>query len=118
MVSTEFDGVEVEAILSKLVLLQNAVDLLPERLSLLVEPGISKRSRLTDEGMSSKDVLSDVQSYQPGNNGRVLSPEAQIQRLTGQLTAAYNRIAALEEQLLSKRSFVQESQRLSGVQDL
>jgi hypothetical protein len=32
-----------------------------------------------------------------------LSPQVQIQRLTAQLTAAYNRIAALEEQLLSKR---------------
>jgi hypothetical protein len=32
-----------------------------------------------------------------------LSPQVQIQRLTAQLTAAYNRIAALEEQLLAKR---------------
>lgn len=32
-----------------------------------------------------------------------LSPEVQIQRLTAQLTAAYNRIAALEEQLLAAR---------------
>ncbi len=31
-----------------------------------------------------------------------LSPQIQIQRLIAQLTAAYNRIAALEEQLLSK----------------
>jgi hypothetical protein len=32
-----------------------------------------------------------------------LAPQIQIQRLTAQLTAAYNRIAALEEQLLAKR---------------
>ncbi|NEP07517.1 MAG: hypothetical protein F6K34_23605 [Okeania sp. SIO4D6] len=32
-----------------------------------------------------------------------LTSEIQIQRLTAQLTAAYNRIAALEEQLLSRR---------------
>ena len=32
-----------------------------------------------------------------------LSPQIQIQRLTAQLTAAYNRIAALEEQLLARR---------------
>ncbi len=32
-----------------------------------------------------------------------LAPEAQIQRLSAQLTAAYNRIAALEEQLLAQR---------------
>ncbi|WP_017325444.1 hypothetical protein [Synechococcus sp. PCC 7336] len=34
---------------------------------------------------------------------QAMLPEAQIQRLTAQLTAAYNRIAALEEQLLSQR---------------
>jgi hypothetical protein len=34
---------------------------------------------------------------------KLLTPEIQIQRLTAQLTAAYNRIAALEEQLLLKR---------------
>ena len=32
---------------------------------------------------------------------RSLAPETQIRRLTAQLTAAYNRIAALEEQLLA-----------------
>jgi hypothetical protein len=32
-----------------------------------------------------------------------LSPQVQVQRLTAQLTAAYSRIAALEEQLLAKR---------------
>ncbi|MCY7367125.1 MAG: hypothetical protein LH474_03130 [Chamaesiphon sp.] len=32
-----------------------------------------------------------------------LAPQIQIQRLTAQLTAAYNRIAALEEQLLANR---------------
>ncbi|NJL98547.1 MAG: hypothetical protein HC924_06865 [Synechococcaceae cyanobacterium SM2_3_2] len=35
--------------------------------------------------------------------GHHISPEAQVQRLTAQLTAAYNRIAALEEQLLAQR---------------
>lgn len=35
--------------------------------------------------------------------GHEMAPEAQVQRLTAQLTAAYNRIAALEEQLLSQR---------------
>ena len=34
---------------------------------------------------------------------KIISPEIQIQRLTAQLTAAYNRIAALEEQLLRER---------------
>lgn len=57
--------------------------------------------------MEHKDVLSDS-NYLNGNDDhggeRELSPEIQIRRLTAQLTAAYNRIAALEEQLLAKRS--------------
>ncbi len=52
-----------------------------------------------------KDVLVDGiyldSSVQGGD--KHLTAEIQIQRLTAQLTAAYNRIAALEEQLLLKR---------------
>ncbi|MDX2212875.1 MAG: hypothetical protein SFY66_06260 [Oculatellaceae cyanobacterium bins.114] len=58
-----------------------------------------------DAAMEHKDVLSDA-SYTDGDTHsgeRALSPEVQIQRLTAQLTAAYNRIAALEEQLLARR---------------
>ncbi len=52
-----------------------------------------------------KDILAD-EAYGDidsscGENS--LSPEVQTQRLTAQLTAAYNRIAALEEQLLDCR---------------
>jgi hypothetical protein len=53
--------------------------------------------------MEHKDILSDNGS----ENGfytqqeQKISPEIQIRRLTAQLTAAYNRIAALEEQLLT-----------------
>jgi hypothetical protein len=62
-----------------------------------------QRSRL-DEQMEHKDVLVDVRYPEAEQGGeRMLSPEVQVQRLTAQLTAAYNRIAALEEQLLSKR---------------
>lgn len=52
-----------------------------------------------------KDILLDGTGLEPMNHAsdRPLSPEIQIQRLTAQLTAAYNRIAALEEQLLNKR---------------
>jgi len=52
-----------------------------------------------------KDVLVD-DVYLDGNfetGDKQLTPDIQIQRLTAQLTAAYNRIAALEEQLLLKR---------------
>lgn len=55
--------------------------------------------------MEHKDVLIDAIytdiNIQAGD--RLLTPETQIQRLTAQLTAAYNRIAALEEQLLLRR---------------
>ncbi|MEH1950402.1 MAG: hypothetical protein V7K77_26105 [Nostoc sp.] len=54
--------------------------------------------------MEHKDVLTDGIYLdihrQAGDN---ITPEIQIQRLTAQLTAAYNRIAALEEQLLRER---------------
>lgn len=56
--------------------------------------------------MEHKDVLLDgnnesINTHQ--NNEKPLSADIQIQRLTAQLTAAYNRIAALEEQLLARR---------------
>lgn len=52
-----------------------------------------------------KDVLVDG-DYTPHERQTVeghLSQDIQIQRLTAQLTAAYHRIAALEEQLLATR---------------
>ena len=53
-----------------------------------------------------KDILIDNDYLDLEKQGaeRDLSPEIQIQRLTAQLTAAYNRIAALEEQLLAQRT--------------
>ncbi|MGG6293430.1 hypothetical protein ACQ4M4_03315 [Leptolyngbya sp. AN02str] len=58
-----------------------------------------------DADMEHKDILSDADFLDTDSHSgeHSLSPELQIQRLTAQLTAAYNRIAALEEQLLSKR---------------
>jgi hypothetical protein len=54
--------------------------------------------------MEHKDVLTDNNSQDANKSGeKELSPEIQIRRLTAQLTAAYNRIAALEEQLLAQR---------------
>ncbi len=52
-----------------------------------------------------KDVLADgvYSDINPQGGDKSLTPEIQIQRLTAQLTAAYNRIAALEEQLLLNR---------------
>ena len=57
--------------------------------------------RPVDPSMMHKDVLSDeppFESDKSGSSSHSLSPEIQIQRLTAQLTAAYNRMAALEEQ--------------------
>jgi hypothetical protein len=55
--------------------------------------------------MESKDILLEDDGPAMGmpRSEKVMSPELQIQRLTAQLTAAYNRIAALEEQLLAQR---------------
>lgn len=56
--------------------------------------------------MEHKDVLLDGNhesiNTHPSSE-KALSSDIQIQRLTAQLTAAYNRIAALEEQLLARR---------------
>jgi hypothetical protein len=62
-------------------------------------------SQYSDSFMEHKDVLVDNTNPEATSHSgdKALSPEVQIQRLTAQLTAAYNRIAALEEQLLSHR---------------
>ncbi|MEB3212072.1 MAG: hypothetical protein VKL39_11985 [Leptolyngbyaceae bacterium] len=66
-------------------------------------PSIS--SSYDDEMIGHKDVISepDYVDSDRSNSEHPLTPEVQIQRLTAQLTAAYNRIAALEEQLLAHR---------------
>ncbi|MEC4894193.1 MAG: hypothetical protein SAL07_20195 [Oscillatoria sp. PMC 1051.18] len=59
--------------------------------------------------MSHKDILNDDSSWDSHteyDSEKNLPPEIQIRRLTVQLTAAYNRIAALEEQLLARRIHV------------
>jgi uncharacterized coiled-coil protein SlyX len=61
--------------------------------------------RPVDPTMMHKDILSDEPSLDgdKSSSPHNLSPEIQIQRLTAQLTAAYNRMAALEEQILACR---------------
>lgn len=64
-----------------------------------------QRSGLRNSVFEHKDVLLDS-SYldlDRQNTETTFSQDVQIQRLTAQLTAAYNRIAALEEQLLASR---------------
>ncbi|PZV11888.1 MAG: hypothetical protein DCF22_13495 [Leptolyngbya sp.] len=55
--------------------------------------------------MEHKDVLIDQDSLDASFqlSEHQVSPEIQIQRLTAQLTAAYSRMAALEDQLVAKR---------------
>ncbi|BAZ45872.1 hypothetical protein NIES4102_29000 [Chondrocystis sp. NIES-4102] len=58
-----------------------------------------------DYQLTHKDILVDDNSSTNSTNSNTdnLAPDTQIRRLTAQLTAAYNRIAALEEQLLTYR---------------
>jgi hypothetical protein len=68
--------------------------------------GSSYRQDTSEWIVSQQDVLIDSSGMEIGHHQierQDLSPQIQVQRLTAQLTAAYNRIAALEEQLLAKR---------------
>jgi len=58
-----------------------------------------------DAMLEHKDILLDDSYFDKNSQSleKELTADIQIQRLTAQLTAAYNRIAALEEQLLAKR---------------
>jgi hypothetical protein len=59
-----------------------------------------------DNAIDDNSVLEDIhpqEKYHQNHHLPGLSAELQVQRLTAQLTAAYNRIAALEEQLLARR---------------
>lgn len=68
-------------------------------------PSPDTSNEYADLNMVHKDILVGGNSWQY-NSYRYqqmgISSDVQIRRLTAQLTAAYNRIAALEEQLLSK----------------
>ena len=80
-------------------------DILPDSRPVNISPAVSRRA--PNPAMMHKDILSD-EPYLEGEKSsspRELSPEIQIQRLTAQLTAAYNRIAALEEQIMAYRAY-------------
>ena len=65
-----------------------------------------KTKNTIDNVIDDNSVLEDIhlhEDYHQNHSLPDLSPDLQVQRLTAQLTAAYNRIAALEEQLLSLR---------------
>jgi hypothetical protein len=70
-------------------------------------PSSFSKNRLAESSdwLVHQDVLVDSQGMEASHHHAELhlSPQSQIQRLTAQLTVAYSRIAALEEQLLSQR---------------
>lgn len=95
---------KIDGLYEKFDTLQTTLQMLPTQMTLAVR---TQYPATAPTPLSIKDVLSDdeeISSRPPSANGRSLSPEVQIQRLTAQLTAAYNRIAALEEQLMARRS--------------
>jgi hypothetical protein len=68
--------------------------------------GANYRHDMAEWIIAQQDILIDSSGVEISHHQikeQDLSPQVQIQRLTAQLTAAYNRIAALEEQLLAKR---------------
>lgn len=68
------------------------------------EAGRSGSNPLSSKVEMHRDVLSDDQPIPlTSSQGQTISYELQTQRLMAQLTAAYSRIAALEEQLMSQR---------------
>jgi uncharacterized coiled-coil protein SlyX len=96
---------KLEGLYDKLDTLQTTLQMLPDQMILALRTAAATNGGSAPAPI--KDVLSDdeeMASRPPTPNGRALSPEAQIQRLTAQLTAAYNRIAALEEQLMARRN--------------
>lgn len=68
-------------------------------------PNLVAQNNESEYQLTHKDILVDdnSSSSSANSNSDNLAPDTQIRRLTAQLTAAYNRIAALEEQLLSYR---------------
>lgn len=96
--------------------LKAAIERMPEQLAAVLlaaqdakksTPTPSRYSVLTsdlvEDGSHSFLLDEEMPTVSSRSMGHDIAPEAQIQRLSAQLTAAYNRIAALEEQLLAQR---------------
>ena len=95
---------KVDALQRKIEVLDGRVEALLTQDEPLTQSGANYKA-LNNDLNHHKDVLSD-EKRRPGDRpeaGAGLSSDIQIQRLTAQLTAAYGRIAALEEQLLARR---------------
>lgn len=112
VLSAKVDGLHqlIEQVSSRISEIVSECKLAPDQTSRFdSEKAINYRSykgvSSLDSSLEHKDVLVDGDSLDAAlqSSERKLSPEIQIQRLTAQLTAAYSRIAALEEQLISQR---------------
>lgn len=122
---------QIAALSSKIDSLYVIVEQLNQRLSLAIEEGKIKPSVMMAEiipdsdqiadwiggasqtlaspvqsSLEHKDILVDDEHHHSRSysSERYMTTEVQIQRLTAQLTAAYNQIAALEERLLAHHS--------------
>ncbi|NER32579.1 MAG: hypothetical protein F6J93_00610 [Oscillatoria sp. SIO1A7] len=115
---------EISALVYKVDALYETIDQLNSKIAMLLsERGLAKNEIVESSGyqwrrdrslgqresleasLAHKDILVEP-NYLDGNvqyGETEITPDIQIQRLTAQLTAAYNRIAALEEQLLAQR---------------
>lgn len=111
----ELNPKQLEVLQIQMQALQEAIEHMPEQISATIlaalevkqltpsYPGHVNKSRPEEKNQHSFLLDEDLPSSMSRTFGHDIAPEAQVQRLTAQLTAAYNRIAALEEQLLSQR---------------
>jgi hypothetical protein len=93
---------------AKLEAMHRKIEVLSTQISeLLAAESVSAAPVVANSGYASithRDVLEDKDPMVENEaRGKSMSQELQMQRLMAQLTAAYNRIAALEEQLLAQR---------------
>jgi hypothetical protein len=87
--------------------LAQVVESMPQQVTstLIEQTGIETATKSSFAAIQHKDVLVEKTHSAWSNhaNDHEISSEWQVRRLTAQLTTAYNRIAALEEELLSRR---------------
>ncbi len=106
---------QLDSLHQQMYSLEQTLEKLPDQLSALVvtaqetKQPVAATSHTTTNSLIMDEechafLLDESLSVSSQKNlGQDITPEVQVQRLTAQLTAAYNRIAALEEQLLAQR---------------
>jgi hypothetical protein len=98
---------KIEAIHQKIEIISTQVEQLLASVQVNGQPQTSLSNQLKSLNAGAevhRDILVDEEPTPlSSNKGQTISQELQMQRLMAQLTAAYNRIAALEEQLMSQR---------------